>query len=177
MLVEELAKQFALKIVHEKEAVLMQLLNERLGNNWTVDSLNGRLQCKVQLDQEIYYLDEKPLVKFVTTIFPTPEEQMKSEVSYRVLDNFKPKLVLEDKNVAKFKRGDLVKKKSGSEWQGIVCGEYSTELTLEGYAVESANHKGSVQIYPAGALELVKIEPEGGFEFNTELNVRHPTRL
>lgn len=177
MLVEELAKQFALKIVHEKEAVLMQLLNERLGNNWTVDSLNGRLQCKVQLDQEIYYLDEKPLVKFVTTIFPTPEGQMKSEVSYRVLDNFKPKLVLEDKNVAKFKRGDLVKKKSGSEWQGIVCGEYSTELTLEGYAVESANHKGSVQIYPAEALELVKIEPEGGFEFNTELNVRHPTRL
>ena len=58
--------------------------------------------------------------------------------------------------MAKFKRGDLVKKKSGSEWQGIVCGEYSTELTHEGYAVESASHKGSVQIYPAGALEFVE---------------------
>lgn len=57
--------------------------------------------------------------------------------------------------MAKFKRGDLVKKKSGSEWQGIVCGEYSTELTPEGYAVESESHAGSVQIYPANALEFV----------------------
>ena len=30
----------------------------------------------------------------------------------------------------------------------------STKLTPEGYAVESESHKGSVQIYPATALEL-----------------------
>ena len=77
--------------------------------------------------------------------------------------------------MVKFKRGDLVKKKSGSEWQSTVCGEYSTELTPEGNAVESANHKGSVQIYPAEALELVKIEPEGGFEFNYPHNAQVPT--
>lgn len=56
----------------------------------------------------------------------------------------------------KFKRGDLVRKRSGSEWQGRVVGEYSTELTPEGYAVESEAHIGSVQIYPAAALELVR---------------------
>lgn len=56
----------------------------------------------------------------------------------------------------KFKRDDLVRKKSGSEWVGHVVGEYSTELTPEGYAVESYWHKGSVQIYPAAALELVE---------------------
>jgi hypothetical protein len=28
-------------------------------------------------------------------------------------------------------------------------------LTIEGYAIESETHKGSVQIYPASALELV----------------------
>ena len=60
----------------------------------------------------------------------------------------------------KFKHGDRVKKKSGSEWQGIVCGWYSTELTPEGYAVESESHKGSVQIYPVSALELVVQDDE-----------------
>ena len=57
--------------------------------------------------------------------------------------------------IHKFKRGDHVRKRSGSEWQGHVVGEYSTKLTPEGYAVESDTHAGSVQIYPAAALELV----------------------
>ena len=56
---------------------------------------------------------------------------------------------------ATFERGDLVRKRSGSQWQGRVVGEYSTALTPEGYAVESDTHAGSVQIYPAAALELV----------------------
>ena len=54
----------------------------------------------------------------------------------------------------KFKLGDMVKKVSGSEWHGKVVGTYSTELTPEGYAVESHTEKCSVQIYPAKALEL-----------------------
>lgn len=55
----------------------------------------------------------------------------------------------------KFRMGDLVRKTSGSEWQGRICGTYSTALTPEGYAVESEAHAGSVQIYPAKALEAV----------------------
>jgi len=55
----------------------------------------------------------------------------------------------------KFRMGDLVKKSTGSEWVGHVCGTYSTALTPEGYAVESEAHAGSVQIYPAKALEAV----------------------
>jgi len=55
----------------------------------------------------------------------------------------------------KFKLGDTVRKVSGSQWKGKVVGTYSTELTPEGYAVESSTEKGSVQIYPAKALELV----------------------
>jgi hypothetical protein len=53
----------------------------------------------------------------------------------------------------KFKLGDVVKKVSGSCWHGTIVGTYSTELTPEGYAVESQTEKGSVQIYPAKALE------------------------
>ncbi|MPS58828.1 MAG: hypothetical protein E2594_16915 [Pseudomonas sp.] len=49
-----------------------------------------------------------------------------------------------------------VRKTSGSEWQGRICGTYSTALTPEGYAVESEAHAGSVQIYPAKALEAVE---------------------
>lgn len=55
----------------------------------------------------------------------------------------------------KFRMGDLVKKSTGSEWVGHICGTYSTALTPEGYAVESEAHAGSVQIYPANALEAV----------------------
>lgn len=58
----------------------------------------------------------------------------------------------------KFNLGDSVKKTKGSCWSGIIVGTYSTELTPEGYAVESFTEKGSVQIYPATALELIKKE-------------------
>jgi dihydrofolate reductase (trimethoprim resistance protein) len=58
-------------------------------------------------------------------------------------------------SVPTFKLGVTVRKKSGSQWEGKVVGTYSTDLTPEGYAVESSTHAGSVQIYPVGALELV----------------------
>ena len=52
-----------------------------------------------------------------------------------------------------FKHGDAVRKTKGSNWHGSVVGWYSTSLTPEGYAVESSTEKGSVQIYPAAALQ------------------------
>jgi len=55
----------------------------------------------------------------------------------------------------KFAMHQRVRKTSGSEWHGRICGTYSTSLTPEGYAVESEAHAGSVQIYPAKALEAV----------------------
>ena len=55
-----------------------------------------------------------------------------------------------------FSLGDRVRKKSGAAWQGQVVGWYSTQLTPEGYAVESESHAGSVQIYPVAALERVR---------------------
>ena len=60
-----------------------------------------------------------------------------------------------DSELCAFKLGDMVRKVSGSEWEGVIVGTYSTELTPEGYCVESMYHKGSVQIYPAKALEKV----------------------
>lgn len=56
----------------------------------------------------------------------------------------------------KFAMHQRVRKTSGSEWHGRICGTYSTSLTPEGYAVESEAHAGSVQIYPAKALEAVE---------------------
>ena len=52
-----------------------------------------------------------------------------------------------------FRLGDRVKKRSGGSWRGKVVGGYQTTLTPEGYAVESAYEPGSVQLYPATALE------------------------
>jgi dihydrofolate reductase (trimethoprim resistance protein) len=59
-------------------------------------------------------------------------------------------------DTARFQIGDNVRKKTGAAWQGKVVGTYSTNLTPEGYCVESDAHPGSVQIYPAAALEGVK---------------------
>lgn len=56
----------------------------------------------------------------------------------------------------KFQLGDTVRKTKGSNWHGKIVGTYSTTLTPEGYAVESSTEVGSVQIYPAQALELDK---------------------
>ncbi len=56
----------------------------------------------------------------------------------------------------KFRMGDLVKKSTGSEWEGRVVGWYSTGQTPEGYAVESSAHRNSVQIYPVTALDAVE---------------------
>lgn len=56
------------------------------------------------------------------------------------------------KEMSKFKLGDYVHKVNGSDWSGLIVGTYSTELTPEGYCVESDSHWGSVQIYPAKAL-------------------------
>lgn len=53
----------------------------------------------------------------------------------------------------KYDLGTVLKKTKGSEWKGRVVGFYSTSLTPEGYAIESAYHPGSVQIYPVTALE------------------------
>lgn len=55
--------------------------------------------------------------------------------------------------MAKFQLGDRVTKTKGSKWTGHVVGTYATDLTAEGYAVESETEKGSVQIYPAAALK------------------------
>lgn len=51
-----------------------------------------------------------------------------------------------------FALGDRVTKIKGSSWTGRVVGFYSTALTPEGYAVESENEPGTVQIYPRAAL-------------------------
>ena len=54
-----------------------------------------------------------------------------------------------------FALGTRVRKKTGSRWQGRIVGYYSTELTPSGYAIESETEIGSVQIYPASAIEWV----------------------
>jgi hypothetical protein len=53
----------------------------------------------------------------------------------------------------RFKFGDWVCKTKGSAWHGKVVGFYRTGQTNEGYAVESFQEAGSVQIYPSSALE------------------------
>ena len=60
---------------------------------------------------------------------------------------------VEAEESGKFQLGDKVFKPKGSQWHGKIVGTYSTALTPEGYAVESSTEIGSVQIYPAAALE------------------------
>jgi hypothetical protein len=55
-----------------------------------------------------------------------------------------------------FRLRDMVRKKSGSWWEGRVVGFYSTEQTPDGVCVQLDKPMGPVQIYPASALELVQ---------------------
>jgi len=55
----------------------------------------------------------------------------------------------------KWSYGKRVQKRKGSSWHGTICGWYTSDLTPEGYAVESELEKGSVQIYPVSALEAI----------------------
>ena len=65
-----------------------------------------------------------------------------------------PVMPITDEDVERrFKLDDRVTKTKGSSWTGRVVGFYSTTLTPIGYAVESENEPGSVQIYPEAALE------------------------
>lgn len=56
----------------------------------------------------------------------------------------------------KWTLGTRVTKIKGSNWTGKVVGFYSTDLTPEGYAVESETERGSVQIYPRAALRSLE---------------------
>jgi hypothetical protein len=73
-----------------------------------------------------------------------------------------------------FALGDRVRKRKGSCWQGRVVGFYSTKLNPEGYCVESERERGSVQIYPAAALERVAtvytvlVTPDGEFRYEED---------
>lgn len=67
-----------------------------------------------------------------------------------------------DDRLRTYKLGDRVTKTKGSSWTGKVVGFYSTSLTPEGYAVESENEPGSVQIYPVAALSSVDTSLVGG---------------
>lgn len=49
--------------------------------------------------------------------------------------------------------GAKLGKKRGSSWRGTVCGFYSTPHTPEGYCIASEFEPGSVQVWPAAALE------------------------
>jgi hypothetical protein len=60
----------------------------------------------------------------------------------------------------KYKYGDLVYKISGSEWEGRICGFYTTKLNEHGYNIESWCHKNSVQNYPEKALDFLSNKPK-----------------
>lgn len=62
--------------------------------------------------------------------------------------------------VRRFNLGQRVRKIRGSEWHGTVVGFYSTKLTPVGYCVESFTERGSVQIYPESALEMMEDDNE-----------------
>lgn len=62
----------------------------------------------------------------------------------------------------KYHLGDRLTKVSGASWTGHVVGFYRSTLTEIGYAIESENEPGSVQIYPEKALTKITSHLEKG---------------
>lgn len=83
-----------------------------------------------------------------------------ADYSARILSALEP----QERDGRSFQIGQIVRKKSGSWWEGRVVGYYSTEQTPDGVCVQLDKPMGPVQIYPASALELspdthVKADP------------------
>lgn len=140
---------------------------------------NPELAAELEGDEPAPAQDEQPAVLWVLFDATGPERFIKKDVSdgtlaffdsedeaqrakrrhpgadYKRVEYYRAPIA-QTAPQGKFRMGDLVRKTSGSEWQGRICGTYSTALTPEGYAVESEAHAGSVQIYPAKALEAVR---------------------
>ena len=57
---------------------------------------------------------------------------------------------------ATYPPGTRVRKTKGSSWHGTVVGYYASSLNPHGVAVESEREPGSVQVYPASALEKIE---------------------
>lgn len=81
-----------------------------------------------------------------------PNPEWEADVALNRLSMEGYRILAPDATARKFKIGDRVTKTKGSSWTGHVVGFYSTSLTPVGYAVESENEPGSVQIYPEAAL-------------------------
>lgn len=94
---------------------------------------------------------------------PPHVQQVKQELSAALNHSVAP-LPLDDlpaeindllrRTVSPFLLGDSVRKRpGGGAWRGEVVGVYLASKTPLGFAVESVREEGSVQIYPAKALE------------------------
>ena len=88
-----------------------------------------------------------------TTIKQSPRQATTADVEDLCDEIERLRLISRPWTYLSFALGDMVRKTRGSSWNGRVVGLYSTSLTAEGYAVESEREPGSVQIYPASALE------------------------
>jgi len=113
------------------------------------------------LDRPFRFVDSKSHTPTIKVILPACEPDdssswdLRDEIARRI-GSVLAAPIAQTAPQGKFRMGDLVKKSTGSEWVGRVVGRYSTGQTPEGYAVESEVHAGSVQIYPAKALEAVE---------------------
>ena len=106
------------------------------------DTVNGRTRI----------IDSGAIASNALKHLSLPYLEMKGDAE---LSELRTQTAPQPEQSGKFAMHQRVRKTSGSEWQGRICGTYSTSLTPEGYAVESEAHAGSVQIYPAKALEAV----------------------
>lgn len=93
------------------------------------------------IDSQAVGLDASPIIEAwlsslsATTVAPAPD------------------LTADNDRLRAFKIGEVVKKRSGSWWEGRVVGFYSTDQTADGVCVQLDKPMDPVQIYPAAALE------------------------
>lgn len=96
-------------------------------------------------------MTDKPI-----TLRLTPEQHEKLALAADVLGISMQQFVVDAiaSRIA-YRPGTRVRKTKGSSWNGRIVGHYSTTMTPIGVAVESEREPGSVQVYPAHALERV----------------------
>lgn len=135
-------------------------------DDWTID--NGTSQafnrcvddvvdavCAAQPKQPV---EHNELVERLLDIGSMHDDQHVARTAYDAVDALSAQG--QDVEGWAFAKGDFVRKKSGTWWEGRVVGTYTTDQNPRGYAVQLDRPFGPVQIYPESALEAVTAPAE-----------------
>lgn len=72
----------------EKDAIILRVLNQRLGADWTPEAIQSRCHVQSSLSTgEVFFLDGQPLVRFEDVKITRSGQELNITLAYRIYDD------------------------------------------------------------------------------------------